>query len=266
MHPFAKIKRIPFSVPNIQDDYNDDAEGAFGEGTFAGGTSGGGDDEPVTQPTAQSVQSASTRKRKIALVRPKIPAKHVKPSIRATKPTRSFWNVPTRYKKPTPPVIKTLPPPALSALPTVDVYVEFSEYNGWEMETWRTYIPFAPNAKLLTVLHALITRLNRHHAMHEGHRQRHQRDRNEAQPCAMCTKYTLKLDQRYTRNEVTIRVDTFEDDVMYADHVVMPKSAQLDRRKLGQLCKWARVKQNVDQAMDKVHTTLYKNGIRKLFI
>ena len=159
-----------------------------------------------------------------------------------------------------------------------DVYVEFCEYNGWEMETWRTYIPYAPNVKLLTVLHALLTRLNRHHALHEGHRKRHQRyqrDRNyihdlakhnEAQPCAMCTKYTLNLDQRYTRNEVTIRVDTFEDDVTYANHVVMPKAATLNRRLLGQLCKWARLKQNVDQAMDKVHTALYKNGIRKLFI
>lgn len=174
-------------------------------------------------------------------------------------------------------------------------YVEFKEYNGWEKETWRTYIPLECNKKMLRGLRAICKHINFQNGIDEEHRKRHkeweEREKGRAEAyfkeykqtkdplalalghhvqsgiaegmvCAGCTKFTLDLDTTYSEAECHVRCDSLDRDNGYMFHTFL-KDAELDRTKLNQLAKWVRTKD--PEKVQEAFQELYKGGIRDMF-
>lgn len=250
------------------------------------------EDHAVARPTVLSIPSIlrlGRRHESILRTRPtRTPTAVVKRSSTQRKRARTSKVIRAR---PTTPVVD------VPAHPPLPLYVEYCEKNGWEAETWRTYIPYDCNAKLLHPLRALLKRINFFNGSRDGHREKHDKRKKDERArsaaymdeyrstgdalslmlaqhvmndlqlpmiCAMCTTFTLDLEILYTEAEARVRMDTYDGNVNYMAHTFLEQHTKIDRALLREYC--GKVRSNDPEKIDDVFGAFYKGGISNLFV
>ena len=143
------------------------------------------------------------------------------------------------------------------------LYIEWMEKNGWERETWRTFVPYDTKDPLCRVVSNMFQKLN-HYMKNKPDHTHTNNNGPGAHVCVWCTTFHVSMRMLYTGQEAHARCRAYEDEARYSGHGVCSTTTRIDKEALRKLCK--QMKQGTDEAMMEVFETLYKGGWRHVLL
>jgi len=136
--------------------------------------------------------------------------------------------------------------------PEEALFVKFTEDNGWELETWSTFIRVPKDRKILRKWKKFLDQVTKWRTKQKKHVNAHKKTTERC--CAWCTTFTLYLDIFYTKKEAKeeLRSGSYMDDEIM--------EGEMDHEFFNEL-----IDLKTGQNFEEAWTFLYKGGFKDLF-